>query len=169
MGSTVQGRVQLDERRESGDKVRRAKRANRAKRQGGKREGERGGRPKREGEWAAGGAARRLIVGSKGIPGRSEPLDRDVGRMPDMDRTAAVEVMRLLSDAANGVRDALVIARDAMSTEEAEEFRKGAGDVVGTIAIDLMSLVIRHHPDLDPAGRVSEQEVEDARRALGLE
>lgn len=77
--------------------------------------------------------------------------------------------MRLLSDAANGVRDALVIARDAMSTEEAEEFRKGAGDVVGTIALDLMSLVIHHHPDLDPAGPVSEHEGEDARRALGLE
>ena len=42
MGSTVQGRVQLDRRGESGDKVRRAKRAKRAKRQGGKEEGQRG-------------------------------------------------------------------------------------------------------------------------------
>jgi hypothetical protein len=70
-----------------------------------------------------------------------------------MDRKAAEEAMTLLSDAANGVRDALVIVRKTLPSGEAEAFRKAAGQAVLTIATELMDIIVRHHPDLDPSTR----------------
>ena len=46
-----------------------------------------------------------------------------------------------------------MIARPTLSDDEAEAFEASAGEVVGTIAIDLMNIVVRHYPDLDPADR----------------
>lgn len=66
-----------------------------------------------------------------------------------MDRKQAEQTVALLNSACDSVCDASELLRDQLPPEVFAKFAEGVGKVAAIIALDLVPIVGREHPDLD--------------------
>jgi hypothetical protein len=67
-----------------------------------------------------------------------------------MERLKAANIIDLLTKASSEIAEALELFRDEVNAEDFKEHAKATGDVLATVACDLIRPVCREYPDLDP-------------------
>ena len=67
-----------------------------------------------------------------------------------MDRTNAKKLMSVFEEIGSSLGEATCIVSELPDVDEQRLMRRGLGDLMCTLFIDLQLHIIRQHPDLDP-------------------